>query len=325
MSTDTLSDVLRAVRLKGAIFFDVEATTPWVAETPAANVIVPAILPASEHVMEYHVVTSGSCWASLVGQESQAVRLEAGDVVAFPLGHAHVMSSAPGMRGQDPMRDFPHPGDARLPLLMNLDGGGGERTHLVCGFLGCDRRPFNPLLEALPPILHMRGTPHSDWLSPFTRFAVMEAGEKRLGGNGILSKLGELMFAELVRRYVESLPQDSRGWLGGLRDRHVGRALNLLHGEPARDWTLDGLSREVGLSRSAFADRFAGFVGIPPMQYLQRWRLQIAASRLLEGNAGIAMIAAESGYESEAAFSRAFKRVMGTPPAEWRSNQKPLQ
>jgi AraC-like DNA-binding protein len=322
MNGDTLSDVLRAVRLKGAVFFDVETSAPWVAEAPASQTVASAIMPDSEHVIEYHVVTNGSCWASVLGRDIAPVRMEAGDVVAFPQGDAHVMSSAPGMRGELDYSIFEYPeGAAQLPLLLNLDGGGAERTHLVCGFLGCDSRPFNPLLEALPPILHIRGSARSSWLTEFTRFAVMEASEKRAGGIGVLSKLGELMFVELVRRYVESLPEDSRGWLGGLRDRHIGRALNLLHAEPVRAWTLEMLAREVGLSRSSFAERFTGFVGMPPMQYLQRWRLQMAASRLSEGNASIAVIAAEIGYESEAAFSRAFKRMIGEPPAEWRSNR----
>jgi len=321
---DTLSDVLNAVRLKGAVFFDVEASAPWVAEALPARRIASAILPESEHVMEYHVITSGGCWASLIGHEIPPVWLEAGDVVAFPQGDAHIMSSAPGMRG-DPGPDASIlPGEgAQLPVLMSLDGGGEDRVHLVCGFLGCDSRPFNPLLEALPPILHIPSsdTAHSSWLKEFTRFAVMEASQKRMGGSGILSKLGELMFAELVRRYVESLPEESRGWLGGLRDRYVGRALNLMHAEPTRDWTLNELAKEAGLSRSSFAERFTGFVGIPPMQYLQKWRLQIAASRLLEGGGGIAAIAADVGYESEAAFSRAFKRVIGESPADWRDSR----
>ncbi len=324
MSGDVLSDVLRAVRLKGAVFFDVDTTDPWVAEAPPSRTIASAIMPDSEHVIEYHVITSGSCWASVIGRDIEPVRLEAGDVVAFPQGDAHVMSSAPGMRGEPDFSIFEFPeGAAQLPLLLNLDGGGRERTHLVCGFLGCDSQPFNPLLEALPPILHIRGSTaaRSRWLQEFTRFAVMEASEKRAGGGGVLSKLGELMFVELVRRYVESLPEDSMGWLGGLRDRHIGRALNLLHAEPTGAWTLDRLAREVGLSRSSFAERFTGFVGIPPMQYLQRWRLQMAASRLCESNTSIAVVAAEVGYESEAAFSRAFKKMIGEPPAEWRGNR----
>ena len=324
MSGDTLSDVLRAVRLKGAVFFDVETSAPWVAEAPPSREVASAIMPDSEHVMEYHVVTSGSCWAQVIGRGAEPIALHAGDVVAFPQGDAHVLSSAPGMRSEPDFSIFQYPeGAAQLPLQLNLDGGGSERTHLVCGFLGCDARPFNPLLDALPALLHIpgSGTARSSWLKEFTRFAVMEASEKRAGGSGILAKLGELMFVELVRHYVETLPENSSGWLGGLRDRHIGRALNLLHAQPTQDWTLDRLAREVGLSRSSFAERFTGFVGIPPMQYLQKWRLQMAASKLAEGNASIAAIAAEIGYESEAAFSRAFKKMIGEPPAEWRSHR----
>lgn len=322
VNADTLSEVLRAVRLKGAVFFDVEATEPWVAEALPAKSIASAILPDSEHVMEYHVVTSGSCWASLIGRDIEPIHLSAGDVVAFPQGDAHIMSSSPGMRG-DPGPDAATlPAEAaQLPVLMDLDGGGAAGAHLVCGFLGWDARPFNPLIDALPPILHIRsaGSAHNGWLNEFSRFAVLEANEKRMGGSGILSKLGELMFAEVVRRYVESLPEESRGWLGGLRDRHVGRALNLLHSDPMRPWTVNELARETGLSRSTLAERFTDYVGIPPMQYLQKWRLQIAASRLLGSTAGIAAIAADIGYESEAAFSRAFKRMIGQSPADWRN------
>jgi len=323
MNGDTLSEVLKAVRLKGAVFFDVEASAPWVAEALPAKATASAILPDSEHVMEYHVVTGGSCWAAVVGSDARAIRLEAGDVVAFPQGDAHILSSTPGMRGDPGPDPSLIPGEvAQLPVMLNIDGGGSERTHLVCGFLGCDSRPFNPLIEALPPILHIPSsdTAHSSWLKEFTRFAVMEANQKRMGGSGILSKLGELMFAELVRRYVESLPEESRGWLGGLRDRYIGRALNLMHAEPTRAWTLQDLAKEAGLSRSSFAERFTGYVGIPPMQYLQKWRLQIAASRLVDG-ASIASIAADVGYESEAAFSRAFKRVIGASPADWRNTR----
>jgi len=324
VSVDILSDVLTAVRLKGAVFFDVEASVPWVAEALPAKATASAILPDAEHVMEYHVITGGSCWASVIGHDLPPIQLLAGDVVAFPQGDAHILSSAPGMRGDPGPDPSVVPGEiAQLPVMLNIDGGGSERAHLVCGFLGCDSRPFNPLIEALPPMMHIRssGAAHGSWLKEFTRFAVMEAGEKRMGGSGILSKLGELMFAELVRRYVESLPEESRGWLGGVRDRHVGRALNLIHAEPSRPWTLEELAKEAGLSRSSFAERFAGYVGMPPIQYLQKWRLQIAASRLMDG-ASISTIAADIGYESEAAFSRAFKRVIGASPADWRDNRK---
>ena len=325
MSVDTLSEVLQAVRLKGAVFFDIETIAPWVAEAPPAKIVAPAVMPDAEHVIEYHVVTSGSCWASVVGSDADPIRLTSGDVVAFPQGDAHVLSSAPGMRGEPPdLSLFKLPETAaQLPLLLNLDGGGSDKAHLVCGFLGCDSRPFNPLLESLPRILHVRSSSaaRSGWIDEFTRFAVMEVKEKRAGGNGILAKLGELMFVELVRNYVESLPEESKGWLAGLKDRHIGRALNLLHERPTHAWTLDQLAKEVGVSRSSLAERFTEFVGTPPMQYLQKWRLQMAASRLSEGIANIATIAAAIGYESEAAFSRAFKKNIGMPPAEWRSRK----
>jgi AraC-like DNA-binding protein len=326
VSVDTLSDVLRAVRLKGAVFFDVEAAAPWVAEAPPSKVVAPAVIPDAEHVIEYHVITSGSCWASVVGHDVEPVQVTAGDVVAFPQGDAHVISSARGMRGTQDISVYDRPEiAARIPLLLNLDGGGQDKAHFVCGFLGCDSRPFNPLLESLPRILHVHN-PDADrngWIDQFTRFAVMEAKEKRAGAGGILAKLGELMFAELVRHYVETLPDESKGWLAGLRDRHIGRALNLLHEQPLRDWTLEVLAKEVGVSRSSLAERFTSFVGTPPMQYLQKWRLQIAASKLSDGVASIAEIGAAIGYESEAAFSRAFKKAVGLPPAEWRNKRSP--
>ena len=325
MSGDTLSEILSAVRLKGAVFFNVEASAPWVAEAPPSRQIAPVLMAHAEHVMEYHVITDGSCWAQVVGHDLPPVALQAGDVIAFPQGDPHILSSKPGMRGDmvgNPNFEFRD--GLPVPISMNLNGGGEERVHFVCGFLGCDPRPFNPLIEALPPILHLRAGSENAWLDSFMKFALTEAGDKRMGGSQILSRLGEVMFADLVRRYVESLPENSRGWLGGLRDRHVGRALKLLHAQPARGWTLEELARQSGLSRSSFAERFTEFVGSPPMQYLQHWRLQMAASKLLDGATSIAVVAAQTGYESEAAFSRAFKRVLGEPPAEWRDRRRKL-
>ena len=324
MSADTLSDVLQAVRLKGAVFFDVDTSSPWVAEAPQAKVIAASLLPDADHVIEYHVITSGTCWASVIGHDIPPIRLKAGDVVAFPQGDSHVLSSSPGMRGDPDANSYTLPETAaQLPLLLNLDGHGSERAHLVCGFLSCDSRPFNPLLQALPRILHLdASTPAGTiWLDAFTRFALLEASEKRAGGASILSKFGELMFLDLVRRYVETLPEESTGWFAGLKDRYVSRALSLMHAQPGRDWTLDQLAKDVGLSRSSFAARFTALIGIAPIQYLQRWRLQLAASRLLDGDAMIATVAADAGYESEAAFSRAFKKMVGVPPAEWRDTR----
>ena len=249
---DALSDVLRAVRLTGAIFFDVQASEPWVAETPPGESIIGNIFPGVEHLISYHVVTRGACWAALAGAEP--VRLSAGDVVVFPHGDAHAMSSAPGMREPADLARFLRPPDTRLPFTISIGDNQADSAHLVCGFLGCDARPFNPLLAALPRILHVRDS-STGALGSFVQFAMAEARQHRPGGECVLGHLSELMFVDVVRRYVETLPAEGTGWLAGLREPFVGRALAALHRDPVRDWTLESMAREVGLSRSALADR----------------------------------------------------------------------
>jgi AraC-like DNA-binding protein len=207
-----------------------------------------------------------------------------------------------------------------LPLVYERGGGGPERARIVCCFLGCDERPFNPLLAALPRTIHLSGAGNeatSGWLATLLNIAVRESGTARAGRDNILARLSELMFVEAIRRYIETLPPAETGWLAGLRDPVVGQALAALHAEPARPWTVEGLARAVGVSRSVLADRFAEMVGQPPMQYLALWRMQRASRLLLEG-ASVAETAGVVGYESEAAFSRAFKKLVGGAPATWR-------
>jgi AraC-like DNA-binding protein len=313
---DTLSEVLRAVRLTGAVYFAVDASAPWVAEAPAAREIGPHIMPGIEHVIEYHVVVSGSCWAGVV--DEPAVKLSAGDVIVFPQGDSHIMSSAPGMRGQaslEPIRAAAH---SRLPLAMSMNGGGAERAQLLCGFLGCDARPFNPLLATLPRVMHLRAKEGDDILRGLVEMAVKESTTPRPGSDCALSRLSELLFVEVVRRYVAQLPPEGVGWFAGLRDPNIGVALQKLHERPTRDWTLEDLGKECGLSRSVLAERFAELVGLPPMQYLAQWRIQLAASMLRAGKSSLAEIADRVGYGSEAALSRAFKRQVGVAPAHYR-------
>lgn len=197
------------------------------------------------------------------------------------------------------------------------------KTTIVCGFLGCDARPFNPLLSTLPRVLHVKAssTPKAMWLKHFTNYAVMESKEKRAGGECVLAQLSELLFVEVVRIYLDSLPPEQTGWLAGLRDPYIGQALGLLHECPAHPWGLEELAHEVALSRSVLAERFTHLVGQPPMQYLTQWRMQIASGLLARGSAKIAQVAAEAGYDSEAAFSRAFKKFVGVSPAEWRKRK----
>ena len=315
---DALSDVLKAVRLTGAIFFDVQASAPWVAETPAGALVVKRFFPSADHLISYHAVTSGDCWASIAGEPP--IRLTSGDVVVFPHGDPHAMSSAPGMRHPPALEMYRRPDDGQLPFRISVGDSGVETARFVCGFLGCDATPFNPLLAALPRAIHVSERAGGA-ISTFVQFAVAETRERRPGGQCVLGHLSELMFVDVVRRYVEGLPEDRTGWLAGLREPFVGRALEALHRRPAHAWTLDALSRDVGLSRSALAERFTAIVGIPPMQYLANWRMQLAATRLVSGNESVAAVAEQVGYESEAAFSRAFKKSVGMAPSQWRKHR----
>ena len=199
-------------------------------------------------------------------------------------------------------------------------GGGGEQTRIVCGFLGCDRFEGNPLAGALPAVLRFdtRQGSAAAWMRSSLEFAADEIAARRAGSETVLAKLSELLFVEALRRYVEGLPEEQTGWLAGLKDPFVSRALSLLHGRVAKEWTVDDLGREVGLSRSALADRFTRLIGEPPMRYLARWRIQVAAHQLRNSDTPLARIAEQVGYESEAAFNRAFKRSFGVPPATWR-------
>jgi AraC-like DNA-binding protein len=338
VSGDLLSDVLRAVRLRGALFFDIQGRAPWTAEAPPAGEVIPTVMPAAEHLMEFHGVVTGGCWAAIVDDDAPPVRLEANDVVIFPQGDPHVLSSTPGVRpppSDEPDPYYHGPRPEQLPIRLSVSGWGAtpghvpvgsgeEETHVVCGFLGLDARPFNPLLTALPRVLLVSGStlgPES-WVTAFLRTAVAESEARRPGSEAVLERMSEMLFVEVLRRYVASLPEGETGWLAGVQDPVVGPALGLLHGDPGADWSLERLADAVAVSRSLLADRFTTLVGQPPMQYLARWRMQVASGMLREGNATVAEIAAEVGYESEAAFSRAFKRVVGVSPGAWRTGAR---
>jgi AraC-like DNA-binding protein len=203
---------------------------------------------------------------------------------------------------------------------VKYGGEGTPSARLVCGFLACDARPFNPLLDNLPAVMKAKASRNNPgrWLDQLIRVAVMESTDRRAGSEGVLAKLSELMFIEVVRQYLETMPSERAGWLAGLRDPFVGKTLSLMHGQPAHDWTIEELGRKVGLSRSVLAERFSDLLGMPPMQYLSRWRIQIAGRILRDTNANITSIAEEIGYGSEAAFSRAFKNLVGVAPSVWR-------
>ena len=311
---DPLSDVLRVVRLDAAYFYAVDASEPWSVEAPPARRISPKLLPAVEHLIPYHVLLAGRCFGGLAGEEQ--VEMAPGDVIVFPHGDGHVMSSARGMR-TDP-NDYGAPD--RYPSAIVL-GAGPPTASFVCGFLGCDLRPFNPLLASLPRRMHMRGMSTAGF-GGFTRQVTEESRLGRAGAETVLTRLAELMFIEVLRRYLDELAPGQVGWLAGLRDETVGPALALLHARPGHDWTLAELAAGVASSRSKLAERFTLLVGQPPMQYLAQWRMQVAANRLIESSAKVAAVGSEVGYDSEAAFSRAFKKATGLAPGAWRTTRR---
>jgi AraC-like DNA-binding protein len=319
VGVDVMSDVLLAVRLTGAVFFDVAARSPFVTESPSSAVIGPRVMADADHVIGFHVVTRGSCWAEAVDRSDPPVRLRAGEMVIYPAGDANTMTSAPGLRGHPDPALYDRPVDSALPFTITMHADAdAEECHFVCGFLGCDIRPFNPLLEALPVVVRAPVSPASwQWMAGLLDAAVQATGHGGAGREAMLAKLAELMFVEALRAHLESLPPDARGWVAGLRDPQVGRALQVIHGHPCEVWNLDALARAVSMSRSSFAERFAAYVGMPPMQYLTRWRLQLA-SRLLEDGHTVTRAAAAVGYQSESAFTRAFKRHVGQAPGAWR-------
>ena len=281
--------------------------------------IAPHIGGGVEHVVNYHVVTSGTCWAGLVGEP--AFRIEAGDIVAFPHGDPHVLSSEPGMRGRADADVYQAASRQNVPFCVSLPGGGPAGAGLVCGFLGCDARPFNPLLAALPRVIHLpaarEGTAAARGLIDL---ALAESTAPRPGSQGVLSRLSEVLLVEIVRfsRPRRAARPSRRDGSRASRTQIVGPALNNLHQRPTTVWTLARLAKEVGTSRSVLAARFTRLVGMPPMQYLARWRMQMAATLLRTTPAGLAEIAERVGYGSEAALSRAFKRSLGVAPAYYR-------
>lgn len=321
-TVDLLSDVLRSIRLTGALFFPFEAAAPWADQIPAGAGLVSSIQLGAQHVVSYHLVSHGCCWLTLA--DGPPARLDAGDIVVIPHGDPYTMSSAPGIRSEVPadavLRFFREMADGTAPPVVEVAGDGGpDRCRLICGFLGCDVRPFNPVLEALPRLVHLRrgDIADDDRLGPLVAFAVAETRLQRPGAQNVLVRLSEVLFIEVIRRYLDSLPSDGTGWLSGLRDPVVGRALALLHEECGASWTLERLAKASGVSRSALAERFTHVVGQPPMRYLAHWRMQ-RASRLLLSGAKVSSVALEVGYQSEAAFSRAFKDIAGVSPALWR-------
>ena len=317
---DAFSEILNGVKLNGAVFFTAEFSAPWGFSSPAADVMAATIAPGAAPLVLYHLLIEGAAVVEMPAGDT--VDLQPGDIIAFPHGHAHHMSS-----GKSATRPFPNYGITAKIRARDLSplraGGGGAISRFVCGYMTCDPYLSRPILNGLPPVfkVNIRSDRSGPWLENSILHLVEEAASGQVGSEAMLAKLSEALFVETLRRYVAALPEGQVGWLSGSRDPIVGKSLGLLHSRVAHPWTIASLAGEVGISRSALVERFTRFLSEPPMTYLTRWRLQLAARLLEKTSRGVAEIAADIGYESEAAFNRAFKREFGQPPGRYRSDR----
>ncbi len=315
---DALSEVLKTIRLTGAAFFASELRAPWSVVAPSSRAIANALMPEADHVVPYHLVTAGRCVVKLL--DGTAVDLAAGDLVMFPKGDHHVLGGTPQFG------PLSIPSEDLTKLLKRgtvtpiRGGGDGAVTEMVCGFFACDARLSAPIIDGLPRVLRvsLSDDPGAQWLRSSVDLSVLETAQPRVGAETMLAKLAELLFVETIHRYIKDLPDGETGWLPGLRNPHIAKALALLHSRPEHSWTVEEVARKVGLSRTVLAERFMHYLGQPPMQYLTSWRLALAADRLRDGRTSIGRVAEQVGYDSETSFARAFKRAFGLPPATWR-------
>ena len=318
---DAFSEILSGVKLNGAVFFCAEFSAPWGLASPATRVMAATLSLRAAHLVLYHFVIDGGALVELA--DGQSVELKPGDVVILPHGDPHDMSSGKGMK-----QPFPNYGITAKVKSRDLTplraGGGGETSRFVCGYMTCDPYLSRPILSGLPAVfkVNIRTDRSGQWLENSILHLVEEAASGRVGSDAMLAKLSEALFVDTLRRYVAGLPDQQVGWLAGARDSIVGKTLGLLHGRIAHPWTIADLADQVGISRSALVERFTRYLSEPPMTYLTRWRLQLAARSLERTSRGVAEIAGDVGYESEAAFNRAFKREFGKPPGRYRSDHK---
>ena len=319
---DVLSDVLRTIRLEGALFLNGEMRAPWCVKVPTSAYIAQVLKPGVQRLAICHLVLQGSCWAQAEG--GAPVRAEAGEAIVIPHGSAHILGS--GL--QHAAIDVDHLVTVKIPSVERLRyGGDGDATVIVCSWFAYEGDAPNPMMANLPRLFTsaLRRRSAGPWIEQSINFVLADAAAQTPGSEVLASKVAEMLFAEVLRSYIEAMPANNPGWLAGLRDPHVSRCLALMHAEPARDWTVDALAGEVHISRSVLAEKFAELVGAPPMHYLTRWRMIVAAGMLRNEQTNLARVAEGVGYESEAAFSRAFKREYGVSPGQWRQGAETTQ
>ena len=317
---DAFSEVLSGVRLKGAMFFTAEFSAPWLLSTPHCRLLAPALAPGAPHIVVYHFVVEGTARARVDG--GPEVELSPGDIVVFPHGDPHHLSAGSGTKALENATLLQRIATGDLSPMQA--GGGGATTRFICGYLTLDPLLCGPILEILPQMLkvNVRTDREGHWLEQSILHLIEETASHRAGSDAMLAKLSEALFVDTVRRHVAGLPEQTTGWLAAARDPVVGRALAFLHRRPEHAWTLAELATTAGTSRSVLMERFTRYLSDSPIAYLTGWRLRLAAQALTSSAKGVADIAAGVGYESEAAFNRAFKRAFGLPPARYRREAK---
>ena len=315
---DTLSDVVRSVRLTGGVFLESRFTAPWCVNAGVTAEEWTPYLSAPAQVIAYHFIIGGRALLSL--GDAAPIEVGGGEIVLLPRNDIHVLASAPGLTPVN-ARDLVQP-SAGGGLATIAHGGGGETTHIVCGFL-CTEQAYNPLIATLPSVvkLDVRQAASRGWIEASVRFAASELASGRVATSDVLWRLSELLLVEAIREYSATFADDEAGWLKGIKDPCVGRALTLMHQNIGAPWSAESLAREVAMSRSAFMERFRTLIGMPPIRYLTVRRLQTAKRQLRETAQTVSQLAHSVGYESEEAFSRAFKREYGLSPMRWRVQQ----
>jgi AraC-like DNA-binding protein len=300
-SVEPLGEALHVLRMRRSFYSRCEFTAPWGLQLPA--------IPDS---LMFHVVTAGRCWLEVADGEPRLLQL--GDLGLVPHGEGHRLVSEPGVPSAELMR-LPREEVSDHYEVIRM-GGGGTVTDLVCGTVRFDHPAGQQLVSLLPRVISVEAwsSPEMEWIASTLRFMAAEAREPRLGGEAVITRLADILVIQAIRSWIEQDPAAQTGWLGALRDPQIGRAIALIHRDPARSWTVAALADAVAMSRSAFAARFAALVGETPMHYVTRWRMQAAVTWLREGDATLGELALRLGYHSEAAFSRAFKRFMGQSP-----------
>ncbi len=309
-SADPLGETLHLLRLTGTLYCKTELTAPWGVD-----------LPPFEGCMMFHIVTAGRCWLEVDGTEPRL--LQPGSLALVPHGAGHVIRSGPEADAE-PLFDIPVEKISDRYEIMR-HGGGGDFTHMICGVMRFDHVAAEHLIALLPKVLQVDtwDDDEGSWLQSTLRFISREAKELRPGGETVITRLADILVIQMIRSWIDSAPEADKGWLAALRDEQVGRALTSIHREPAREWTVASLAKEVGMSRSAFSARFTDLVGESAMRYITQWRMRLARTHLRETSEPLSVVAEHLGYQSEAAFCRAFKRVFGVPPGSVRRDNGP--